>query len=195
MNLEELKEIVTRAKAEHQIVFLPNAFQNTPSWNTFYNIFKMALGSNDLEMPDFRTLTVANSEEYSDDFNHIVSSLERVHPGMRLGAFSRIHFATIHNNDVPEAADAFYKHFVKINPDKLLSRDDPSEFQPMIHTDPVSNFYLQCEGQTIWRAFYKDRTDSYIVNPGDMIYVPTGVNHSVESMTIRAAVITSFLEE
>ena len=67
--------------------------------------------------------------------------------------------------------------------------------KPAVHSDPVDGFYIQCEGQTTWRAFYEDSVDSYLVNPGDLLYIPKGVNHSVESMNVRAAISVSFFDE
>jgi mannose-6-phosphate isomerase-like protein (cupin superfamily) len=100
-----------------------------------------------------------------------------------------------HDNSVPEAAEAFYKDFIEANPNKLPPGFDYSLFQPTIHSDPVDGFYIQCEGQTTWRAFYKDKTEAYLVNPGDLLYIPKGIDHSVESMNVRAAISVSFFDE
>jgi len=195
IDIENLKEIVKQSKEEGKIVFLGNVFQNTPNWETFYDIFKIALGRQAADLSAPSTLTIDNSEGYTDKFDSIVSTLENLHPGNKIAVLSIIHFMNSHNNDVPEAAEAFYKDFIEANPNKLPPGFDYSLFQPTIHSDPVDGFYIQCEGQTTWRAFYKDKTEAYLVNPGDLLYIPNGINHSVESMNIRAAISVSFFDE
>ena len=194
-NIEDLKAIVKQSKEEEKIVFLNDIFEYTPSWEVFYNIFKLALDKNAADLSAPSTLTIDNSESYTDSFDSIVSTLTEAHPGKKIAVLSIIHFMNAHNNDVPEAAEAFYRDFIDANPNKLPPGFDYSLFQPTIHSDPVDGFYIQCEGQTTWRAFYKDRTESYLVNPGDLLYIPKGIDHSVESMNVRAAISVSFFDE
>jgi len=195
VNIEDLKAIVKQSKEEEKIVFLNDIFEYTPSWEVFYNIFKLALDKNAADLSAPSTLTIDNSESYTDSFDSIVSTLTEAHPGKKIAVLSIIHFMNAHNNDVPEAAEAFYRDFIDANPNKLPPGFDYSLFQPTIHSDPVDGFYIQCEGQTTWRAFYKDRTESYLVNPGDLLYIPKGIDHSVESMNVRAAISVSFFDE
>jgi mannose-6-phosphate isomerase-like protein (cupin superfamily) len=195
IDIESLKEIVKQSKEEGKIVFLSNVFQNTPNWKTFYDIFKVALGRQAADLSAPSTLTIDNSEGYTDKFDSIVSALKNLHPGNKIAVLSIIHFMNSHNNDVPEAAEAFYTDFIEANPNKLPPGFDYNLFQPATHSDPVDGFYIQCEGQTTWRAFYKDRTESYLVNPGDLLYIPKGIDHSVESMNVRAAISVSFFDE
>ena len=194
-NIEDLKAIVKQSKAEQKIVFLNDIFKYTPSWEVFYNIFKLALDKNAADLSAPSTLTIDNSESYTDSFDSIVSTLTEAHPGKKIAVLSIIHFMNAHNNDVPEAAEAFYRDFIDANPNKLPPGFDYSLFKPTVHSDPVDGFYIQCEGQTTWRAFYKDRTESYLVNPGDLLYIPKGIDHSVESMNVRAAISVSFFDE
>jgi mannose-6-phosphate isomerase-like protein (cupin superfamily) len=195
MTLDEIKELVLRSKKDEQIVFMKGIVGATLKWNTFYDTFKKALdaGKADLSAPG--TLTIDNSEGYTSEFDSIISFLESVHPGTKIAVLSIIHFMNANDNVVPEAAEGFYKDFIEANPNKLPPGFDYSLFKPTIHSDPVDGFYIQCEGQTTWRAFYQDRTESYLVNPGDLLYIPKGVNHSVESMNVRAAVSVSFFDE
>jgi mannose-6-phosphate isomerase-like protein (cupin superfamily) len=195
INIEDLKAIVKQSKAEEKIVFLSDAFKDTPDWELFYNIFKLALGKNAADLSAPSTLTIDNSEKYTEGFDSLVSTLINAHPGQKIAVLSIIHFMNSHDNSVPEAAKAFYKDFIEANPNKLPPGFDYSLFQPTIHSDPVDGFYIQCEGQTTWRAFYKDKTEAYLVNPGDLLYIPKGIDHSVESMNVRAAISVSFFDE
>jgi mannose-6-phosphate isomerase-like protein (cupin superfamily) len=194
-DIKNIKEVVRQSKADGKIVFLSNVFQDVPSWETFYNIFKIALGRQVADLSAPSTLTIDNSEDYTNKFDPIVSILEDLHPGNKIAVLSIIHFMNAHDNAVPEAAEGFYRDFIEANPNKLPPGFDYSLFQPTVHSDPVDGFYVQCEGQTTWRAFYQDSSEEYLVNPGDMLYIPSGIDHSVESMNVRAAISVSFFDE
>lgn len=195
MDEKDIKNLVLQSKEDNRIIFIRKVFEDVPKWETFYNIFKIALDNQTADLSAPSTLTIDNSESYTRKFDSIVSTLEELHPGNKIAVLSIIHFMNAHDNTVPEAAEAFYRDFIESNPNKLPSGFDYSLFQPTIHSDPVDGFYIQCEGQTIWRAFYQDGSEEYLVNPGDMLYIPKGINHSVESMNVRAAISVSFFDE
>ena len=60
------------------------------------------------------------------------------------------------------------------------------------HNDPVNVMYWNVLGQSKWEIFYDDRVDSFILNPGDLIFVPAGLMHEVTSITPRAAISFMF---
>jgi len=187
--------VLLEAKEKGNVLFFDKIFNNSPGWEDFYSIFKKAFAKNKADMSSPSTLTIDNSEGYTNKFDSIVSTLENSHPGKKIAVLSIIHFINAHNNDVPEAAEAFYRDFIEANPNKLPPGFDYSLFQPTIHSDPVDGFYIQCEGQTTWKVFYEDQTIAYLVNPGDALYIPSGVRHSVESMNVRAAISVSFFDK
>lgn len=189
------KEKVIIAKEDSKVLFVKSAFKSYPRWEDFYNIFKesYAKGKADLSSPS--TLTIDNSESYSDIFNTIIDRLSSVHGGDKIAVLSIVHFLNANDNTVPEAAGAFCEDFMSANPNKLPPGFDFSLFQPTVHSDPVDGFYIQCEGQTTWRVFYKDKVESYLVSPGDALYIPKGIDHSVESMNVRAAISVSFFDK
>lgn len=195
MNAIEIKEAVKNGKQEKRIVYFGKIFNKTPSWEDFYHIFNKSLQDKKAGMYFPGTLVVDNSEQYSECFNEITSLLDSVHGGERIAALSIIHFANAHDNTIPEDAKDFYEKFFIENKENNLPPDfNLSLLKPMVHSDPVDGFYVQCNGQTTWRAVYEDHTEEYIVNPGDMLYIPSGVNHSVESMNVRNAVSISFMD-
>jgi mannose-6-phosphate isomerase-like protein (cupin superfamily) len=189
------KENIMFAKKNSRVIFLKSAFDNYPSWEDFYNIFKQAYSKNKADLSSPSTLTIDNSESYSDTFNNIIDSLSSAHGGEKIAVLSIVHFLNANDNTIPEAAGAFCDDFMAANPNKLPPGFDFSLFQPTIHSDPVDGFYVQCEGQTTWRIFYKDEVDEYLVSPGDALYIPKGIDHSVESMNVRAAISVSFFDK
>jgi mannose-6-phosphate isomerase-like protein (cupin superfamily) len=188
------KEIIQNAKDNNKIVFLKDAIKDFPNWEIFYDVFRQSIKDGKAGMYFPGTLTIDNSEKYTRAFDGLVNKLNDLHPGKKIAVLSIIHFVNAHNNLVPEAAEAFYRDFVAANQDNVSPDFDLSLLKPDIHSDPVDGFYIQCEGQTTWRAFYGDNTEEYRVNPGDMLYIPKGVPHSVESMNIRASLSISFFD-
>jgi mannose-6-phosphate isomerase-like protein (cupin superfamily) len=188
------KQVIKDAKDSNKIIFLKDAVKDTPTWQVFYSIFKESLKDNKAEMSFPGTLTIDNSEKYTRSFDNLINILDNLHPGEKIAVLSIIHFVNAHNNLVPEAAEAFYTDFVGANQENITPDFDLSLLKPRAHSDPVDGFYIQCEGQTTWRAFYGDNTEEYQVNPGDMLYIPKGVPHSVESMNIRASLSISFFD-
>ncbi len=51
------------------------------------------------------------------------------------------------------------------------------------HSDPLDNFYWQCQGSVEWVA--NDKT--YLVEPGDLVYIPAKTSHAVNFSVPRAA--------
>jgi mannose-6-phosphate isomerase-like protein (cupin superfamily) len=195
MNEKNISRLVLQSKESKKIILIRQVFEDLPNWETFYDIFSKALNKKLLNFFSPGTLGINDSETHTDKFNNIIKFLESSHPGTKIAVFSIIHFMNANDNTVPEAAEAFYRDFLVANPNKLPPGFDYSLFQPTVHSDPVDGFYIQCEGQTTWRAFYKDKAESYLVNPGDLLYIPKGIDHSVESMNVRAAISVSFFDE
>lgn len=194
-NLDSMLQLVAEAKAESKIIYFKNVFQDTPKWDTFYELFKKSFSEGLTRIPSPGTLGVDNSERYTDVFDDIISTLSYIHPGNKIAVLSIVHFMNANDNKIPVEAQSFFEHFIDVNPHKLPPGFDYNLFQPLRHFDPVDGFYIQCEGNTTWRAFYKDRTDEFLVSRGDMLYVPKGIEHSVESMNVRSAISVSFFDK
>lgn len=51
------------------------------------------------------------------------------------------------------------------------------------HMDSADNFYWQCQGSVEWEA----NGNSYLVEPGDLVYIPAKTLHAVKFSVPRAA--------
>ena len=60
------------------------------------------------------------------------------------------------------------------------------------HSDPIDVIYCQFIGSVTWTIFDEDKSESFVLNPGDIIYVPKSVMHEVTSLTPRAAISFMF---
>lgn len=69
--------------------------------------------------------------------------------------------------------------------------------QPItIHPDRRDTLYWQCIGSTTWNVYQNDNDlsqfKSFVLNPGDVIFVPKGVSHTVITGEPRAAIAFSY---
>ena len=60
------------------------------------------------------------------------------------------------------------------------------------HNDPMDVIYAQFVGSVTWTISDEDGSESHVLNPGDIIYVPKSVMHEVTSLTPRAAISFMF---
>jgi hypothetical protein len=62
------------------------------------------------------------------------------------------------------------------------------------HNDPMHVIYCQFIGSVEWMIFKNEDQEekSFILNPGDIIYIPKGVEHEVRSLSPRAAISFMF---
>lgn len=52
------------------------------------------------------------------------------------------------------------------------------------HVDPLDNFYWQCQGTVEWVA----NGNTYVIEPGDLVYIPAKTSHAVNFSVPRAAI-------
>lgn len=55
------------------------------------------------------------------------------------------------------------------------------------HTDEMDVWFWQAKGTTKWQVLGKE----YILNSGDLIYIPKGIEHNVIALTPRAGISMS----
>jgi uncharacterized RmlC-like cupin family protein len=60
------------------------------------------------------------------------------------------------------------------------------------HDDPVDVIYCQFIGSVTWNIFYENAIETFLLNPGDVIYVPKLISHEVVSLSPRAAISFMF---
>jgi mannose-6-phosphate isomerase-like protein (cupin superfamily) len=187
---------IVNAKKNNIIYLHKNAFKNILTWKDFYNIFKESYSHNQTNFGSFATVTIDTSERYTNLYDSFIDYISTIHPGKKIGAMSIIHFITRNDNSLlDEDGQKFMNDFLKLNPNKVPSPLPPKEdFAPTIHSDPVDGFFIQFQGSTLWKIYYDSITEEYILNSGDMIFIPKKINHSVESLCPRNAVSISFTD-
>lgn len=193
--LNSLSDVVIKNKTDNKIFIEKKIIKDTYSWIDFFDIFKKAKYNNGVRFVSFGTCTIDKSEQYTDIFNNIVNDLSAIHPGNKISVLSIIHFITRNNNDIyDENGNIFKKYFFETNPDKVPEIMPPKEaFEPTIHSDPVDGFFIQLEGSTLWKIYNDFNIEEHILTAGDLIFIPKGLRHSVESLCPRIGISISFL--
>ena len=181
-----MQEIIRDAIESKRITMLPGQFQEVPSWDIFYKIFSHAAERGGFASKTFGTFGVDGAESIVDDFNKIISVAENSHPLEAKSVLAIVHFLSANNNNIPEEVSNLYSEFRKI-----AEQIPPSFEQYMIptrHSDPVDGLYVQCTGSARWTAYYEGGNESFIVLPGDAMFIPKGIEHTVETLEPRAAI-------
>lgn len=55
--------------------------------------------------------------------------------------------------------------------------------------------FIQNEGSTFWTIYREQEVKEYTLNPGDMMYIPKFIIHSVDSLNVRHSVSIVFKDE
>ncbi len=185
---------IVNAKKNNIVYLQKNAFKNTLNWEDFYKIFLLAYMKKRIDFISFASMNIDRCDDLNEKFNPIIKDLSKIHPGKYISALSIIHLISKDNLMVNNSYyDKFYKNFIKVNPNKQNSLQTTDDiFTPKIHKDEVDGFFIQCEGKTKWNIYYADNPETYILNEGDLLYIPSGITHSVFSLSPRAAISISF---
>lgn len=188
------KELITLHKNNNKVLVYRNFTNNLLSWSNFLDIFKLANKEDGVRFVSFGTCTIDQSEKYTDLFNNIIDQLSKLHPGKKISVLSIIHFITRNENIINDNIGKIFKeHFISVNPYEMPSVLPPKEaFEPTIHFDPVDGFFIQFEGSTLWKIYDNENNEEYVLNSGDLIFIPKNLKHSVESLCPRNAISISF---
>jgi mannose-6-phosphate isomerase-like protein (cupin superfamily) len=80
----------------------------------------------------------------------------------------------------------------------LVSKNKNINSQPTApaHVDNYDAIFIQLIGKTAWKSYLDEKSvspnESQIVQPGDIIFIPKGVYHEVDSLLPRAGIQISF---
>lgn len=130
-----------------------------------------------------------------DEFTNIVYSESKEEPQIKeLGDYDKSLGGKIHGNMIVKQ-DLYLYILPTILPDKCAEFIDKFKSYGMAlglsnyyinlsnninnipsHNDPLDNFYWQCQGSVEWIA---NGGQTYIVEPGDLVYIPAKTNHGV----------------
>lgn len=167
--------LIAQAKQETEVLHLKGFFPNTPEWFDFINHI------NDMAQAD-STCRNSNSENFIGRVNlwqlltlTVEDPSEVSFPDFNiyLNKLKSMH---------PHEFDAAYSiiSFTSIEP--TTGR----------HYDPKDVFYFQCIGSVIWKIETAYEVREYLLEPGDVLFVPANLHHEVFSLEPRAAISFTF---
>ena len=189
---------VLKSKLNNEVYVSRNAFPEILNWKDFYYIFNMAYMSERIDFISFASMNIDRCEDLNPKFKNIVNKLSLLHPEKYISILSIIHLITKGNERIDEGFGlTLTEKFINTNPKKIPTDSNgvnlhPDQFDPKIHEDLVDGFFIQCEGETLWKIYKNNIIDEYILKAGDLIFIPKGITHSVLSLCPRAAISVSF---
>lgn len=189
---------VLKSKLNNEVFVSRNAFPEKLNWKDFYHIFNMAYMSERVNFVSFASMNIDQCHDLSPKFDDIVNKLSLIHPEKYVSILSIIHLITKNNERINEGFGlTLTEKFINRNPKKIPTDSNgvtlhPDQFNPTVHEDLVDGFFIQCEGETLWKIYKNNTIDEYILKPGDLIFIPKRITHSVLSLCPRAAISISF---
>ena len=184
------KEDILSSKENNNVFFSKNSIDLKITWDTINDIFDKAYELNKVRMVSFANFTIDNSENYSNVYDNLIKHLSSIHPGHKIAVMIICNFFTNYDNVLPNNALQLKEKFTSLNQEKIPN--PPPVLTPTIHTDDVDGFFVQLDGSTKWMIYAKNQTDEYILNKGDLLYIPKNLSHSVESLCPRHSISISF---
>lgn len=128
-------------------------------------------------------------------YKHVLDAIGEIYKGHPLFGMVIVHLVSRNNNTVTDPDflslyGRFFENNPKKIPDNMIIRDhglDGDSWDSTIHFDKENRIYVQGGGQTLWKLFDDSHnlTDAIILNPGDLVFIPKGLVHSVESLGPR----------
>jgi mannose-6-phosphate isomerase-like protein (cupin superfamily) len=199
------KEDLILASKQKKIHIVRGFLPNFPSWSDIENVYA---SDEEVMYNSFGAFQVENLELISQCYRDTLDSISKVHNGDLLFGMIIVHLFSRNNNTLDDVDFLSLRNKVnEENPTKIpngmvikdYGLDDAStrEWAPRVHFDAQERFYVQGNGQTLWKLFDDSKilTDAVIVNPGDLAYIPTGLHHSVESIGPRHSLSLALSED
>jgi hypothetical protein len=174
----EMLQAIKESKANHKVLVIKDFYKDTPSWQEFMDYIDK---SSKVEKP------------MSDAPNEYDQSLCAVIIGNVIVKQNFYYYLGMdwHMNKATEEIEkAFNNVFNAVGGLSSIYLNVSSNVRNVEqHTDELDNFYWQCIGSTTWHC----EDNSYIVNPGDMVYIPSKTYHGVDFSMPRAAIGFSWI--
>jgi hypothetical protein len=187
--MQYIKDAFVLAKQSNDAVLIKNIFSNTPSWDDFINNLNQKFNSE-------KTIDI-----YDKRFHNNVLVYNKLDPI----SFTKIRSAEDYSNNIIEKSFSIYEIInnlnIQISYVKSILNFVGNEADYYIHADHHDVISWHCIGQMEWRIYktLKQQSpppttsdepyESYILNPGDMLFVPGGLVHQVIVTEPRASIL------
>lgn len=163
----DLKDEIIKSRETRKPFVVRKAFNLVPQWWFFINYLNYAI----------------KHPEMHRKFGDYYFALEVFDQDISNTKFAYDHIYNTLNNNHPLGVQA--------RPAFLVSLVDTLPNMPK-HSDSCDQMHTACIGESRWILTLPDSTEViYILEPGDLIFIPTGIEHVVTSVTPRAGITFS----
>ena len=187
--MQYIKDAFVLAKQSNDAVLIKNIFSNTPSWDDFINNLNQKFNSE-------KTIDI-----YDKRFHNNVLFYNKLDPI----SFTKIRSAEDYSNNIIEKSFPIYEIInnlnIQISYVKSILNFVGNEADYYIHADHHDVISWHCIGQVEWRIYKgleqqnpppsetNEPYESYILSPGDVLFVPGGIVHQVVVTEPRASIL------
>ena len=170
---KDILDSIIEHKRISQILVLKDFCTEVPSWQEFIDYIDESSKVTDSRMPD-------EPSEYDLSLGAVIKGNIMIKQSFyfylashrHVGKTEEISNSLVKDLEAPGGLSSLYINFSS-NINNIPS-----------HKDALDNFYWQCIGSTEWLC--EDRV--YVVNPGDLVYIPANTHHAVNFSMPRAAI-------
>lgn len=152
-------------------LFVKGAFMNTPVWQEFVTFINWAYQADPIVVPDQEGVTNIGTIRFYDPLT------------MSIGRVTREHFPQLQT-----MSDTLQEFGEDIEGGISVISLTTAERSTGKHCDNKDVVFWQCIGKTEWTVWYKEEEFVYILEPGDVIYIPRLTMHQVVSIEPRASI-------
>lgn len=180
-----LSDQINEARSKNQLLHVKNVFKSLPSWQDFINNLNYKYNSNkESDYYDKRFLKKDNKETDVLIYNSL--DIQVMHA---VSKDYQTNFLFQNKDIIKELENISGFSFGNI---KTLINFIKDESEYFVHSDNHDVMLIQCQGNIEWRIYNSldsKNYDSYIIEPGDLVFAPSGVFHQVVISEPRATII------
>lgn len=174
--MEINKEIASSAINKREAIKFTNVFANEYTWDHFIKFISHAIKQ------DNPNASITNSKEtigYVNFWQKLTMTLDNL---------SNEYFPKI------EEKNNFLEMFLDKKACGKFGAVSFTDSEPTTgkHSDPVTVMYWNCIGSVQWNVYPESGEQIFVLNPGDVILVPSDITHEVISLEPRAAISFMF---
>lgn len=167
-----------------KIKLINNFFNTDYSWDNFINSISDAYDLNDLRNKKEGPKEVIGKVNF---WQKLTMTLDNINEQNFPGIGKKVKELTELHNSIANTKSTCTGYFGALS---ITNK----ELTTGRHSDPIDVIYCQFVGSVVWSIFTDQGKEDFVLNPGDVIYVPKSIDHEVLSLTPRAALSFMFKE-
>lgn len=170
----EILETIKQHKKDSQIAVIKDFCKDTPSWQEFIDYIDK---SSNVENP----VLPKEPNEYEKSLGAVIVNNIKIQQNFYF-YIAQSGYLGKSSQEIEQAFSDVFKAPGGISSVYVNLSTNISNVPQ--HFDAHDNFYWQCIGSTVWNC----NDQSYTVNPGDLVYIPSKTYHGVDFSMPRAAI-------